>query len=440
MDWAILIVGSLLIAFCLVQLAFWTSATVGRQISERKYWQLQRQLLLAKIEAAQAQRQLAAQTLSTLPSTDSVAAPQAAWRGWRKFRVKKLVRETPTTTSAYLVPHDGLDLPEFKPGQFLTIKFDLPNQAAPQIRCYSLSDGPHSQYYRITVKDIHGTPQKSGGVSHFVNWQWAVGDMIEVKAPNGDFFLDLQQSEPAILLGGGVGITPLMSMIETVLMRHDQRDLLLFYGLRHGGDHIFKERLRKLAAEHPTFNVLNCYSDPANGDVEGRDYHYRGRVSIELLQKALPNPNFQFYLCGPEPFMSSLHEQLLAWGVPENNIHYEAFGPATIKTMRNWVATTSKKEAPAAAVATKVHFAKSNKVVEWTGQQGTLLDVGLGAGVAMTSGCRSGQCGSCQTKLLRGEVVYPQQQPLDVEAGHCLPCIAVPNAAAASTGEVVLDA
>jgi len=440
MDWAFTIVGGLLIAFCLVQLAFWTATTFGRQISESQYWQLQRELLLAKIEVAQAQRQLAAQSLSALPNTNTVSAPEVAWRGWRKFRVKKLVRETPSTTSVYLVPHDGLDLPEFKPGQFLTFKFELPNQAAPQIRCYSLSDGPHSQYYRITVKDVHGKPQDLGGVSHFVNWQWAVGDMIEVKAPNGDFFLDLQRSEPAILLAGGVGITPLMSMIETVLMRGDRRDLLLFYGLRHGGEHIFKDRLRKLAAENSTFNVLHCYSEPGNDDVEGRDYHYRGRISIELLQQALPNPNFQFYLCGPETFMSSLHGQLRAWGVPEDNIHFEAFGPATIKTKGKPGSSIPTMGAPATGIATKIHFAKSNKVVDWTEQQGTLLDVGLGAGVAMTSGCRAGQCGSCETKLLRGEVVYPQQQPLDVEAGHCLPCIAVPKATAAGSGEVVLDA
>ncbi len=443
MDWVFVIVGGLLVVFCLTQLIFWTSTGIRRQVNERNYWQLQRQILTAKIQAAEAQRQLSQQAqLTPASQLNSIQEPSVAWRGWRKFRVQKLVRETPTTTSVYLTPQDGLALPEFRPGQYLTLKFDLPGQSSPQIRCYSLSAGARgSTNYRITVKDIHGKPQAQGGVSHFVNWQWAIGDTIEAKAPSGDFFLDMSSKEPAILLAGGVGITPLMSMIETVLQRGDGRDMLLFYGLRHGGEHIFKERLRDLAKQHTNFNAFNCYSDPEPGEVEGRDFHFRGRVSVELIKRALPGPNFHFYMCGPGPFMSSLFEQLVQWGVPNDHIHFEAFGPATVQASSSAVATPNIESTLSQSVAIcQVHFARTKKAVEWNDSSTTLLDAALNNGVPMSSGCRAGQCGSCQTKLLRGEVVYPKGQPHDVEAGHCLPCVAVPKSHGTSGGEVVLDA
>lgn len=442
MDWVFFVIGAALVLFCFVQMLFWTSTNIRRHVGERGYWQLQRQLLLAKIETAESQRKMAQSALSNPSGNPNVESQNTtAWRGWRKFRVKRLHRETSNSTSVYLVPQDGLELPEFKPGQFLTIKFELPNQSTPQIRCYSLSDGARaSSHYRITVKDVHGKSLPQGGVSHFVNWQWAVGDTIEVKAPGGDFFLDLTKREPAILLAGGVGITPMMSMIETVLQHGDRRDLLLFYGLRHGGDHIFKDRLRELSKQHSNFNVLNCYSNPETGDVEGRDFHFQGRVSVELIKRALPSPNFHFYMCGPEPFMSSLYGQLVAWGVPEDHIHFEAFGPATVKGAATNNQSVLEPIASDNGSRCNIHFARSKKVIEWSDSDKSILDAATSHGVPISSGCRAGQCGSCQTKVLRGEVTYPAGQPHDVEAGHCLPCIAVPKKNGSSNGEVVLDA
>ncbi|MBL8889349.1 MAG: 2Fe-2S iron-sulfur cluster binding domain-containing protein [Planctomycetaceae bacterium] len=442
MDWVFFIVGAALVLFCFVQLLFWTSTNIRRHVGERGYWQLQRQLLIAKIEATEAQRKSAQNSgVDNSGKSEVESQNSAAWRGWRKFRVKRLHRETSNATSVYLVPQDGLELPEFKPGQFLTLRFELPNQTSPLIRCYSLSDGARAaSHYRITVKDVHGKPLSQGGVSHFVNWQWSVGDTIEVKAPGGDFFLDVSKKEPVILLAGGVGITPMMSMIETVLQRGDRRDLLLFYGLRHGGDHIFKDRLRELSKQHSNFNVLNCYSEPEKGDVEGRDFHFQGRVSVELIKRALPSPNFHFYMCGPGPFMSSLFEQLIGWGVPEDQIHFEAFGPATVKGASTGSQSVAVPATTDNGVKCNVHFARSKKVIEWNDGDKTLLDAANGNGVPISSGCRAGQCGSCQTKLLRGEVMYPNGQPHDVEAGHCLPCVAIPKLKSGSNGEVVLDA
>lgn len=441
MDWVALIAGSVLLLFCLVQLALWTSQSLGRQLSERNYWQLQQQLLLAKIAAVQAQGLTAANLIPRDVPAEEPSELTAAWRGWRTFQIKKLVRETASTTSVYLTPQDGLDLPEYRPGQFLTLKAILPNQTTPQIRCFSLSGAPQKSYYRITVKDIHGQAPDAGGVSHCMNWQWAVGDTIEFRPPRGDFYLDLARREPAILLAGGIGITPLMSMIETVLQRGDRRDLLLFYGVRNSGEHIFRERLRELASQHANFNVLNCYSHPGPQDVAGRDYHIQGRVSLELLKRALPSPNFDFYLCGPGAFMTSLHQQLTDWGVSVGRIHYEAFGPATVvPATRPTQPEPIVRSSVNGSVSTRVQFARSSKTIDWNGQHDNLLDASLAAGVPLSSGCRAGQCGACQTKLLRGDVHYPGAQPLDVAPGHCLPCIAVPRENSVGDKEIALDA
>lgn len=445
MDWVALIAGSLMLLFCLVQLGLWTSQSLGRQWAERSYWALQQQWLSAKIAGLQAQGSGATReggvegTAAGTPEESRAAG--VAWRGWRTFRIKKLVRETPSTTSVYLAPLDGLELPEYSPGQFLTLKAFLPNQSAPQIRCYSLSAAPQPTHYRITVKDVHGREGNSAGVSHTINWQWAIGYTIEIKAPGGEFYLELSGREPVILLAGGVGITPLMSMIETVLQRADRRDLLLFYGVRNSGEHIFRDRLKELAGRHANFNVLTCYSQPGPEDVAGRDYHIQGRVSLELLKRALPSPDFDFYLCGPGAFMAGLHQQLTDWGVPIGRIHYEAFGPATVVPTPHPIQHEPiVRSSDNGSAGTRVQFARTGKTIDWDGRHDNLLEAGLAAGVPLSSGCRAGQCGACQTRLLRGDVDYPGAQPLDVASGHCLPCIAVPREDAVGDEEIVLDA
>jgi len=445
MDWVALISGSLLLLFCLAQLGLWTSQTLGRQWAERSYWELQQQWLSAKIAALQTQASSSAGAVQPVKTETPQSDATAAWRGWRTFQIKKLVRETPSTTSVYLAPYDGLDLPEYRPGQFLTLKAMLPNQSTPQIRCYSLSAAPEKTHYRITVKDVHGQSIGSGGVSHTINWQWAVGDTVEIKAPGGDFYLDLSGRAPVILLAGGVGITPLMSMIETVLQRGGHRDLLLFYGVRNSGEHIFRDRLKELATRYANFNVLTCYSHPRREDVVGRDYHIQGRVSLELLKRALPNPNFDFYLCGPGAFMTSLHQQLTDWGVPVERLHYEAFGPATVlatqtPTGQDRIGQSTQQNKAGVVATTRVEFARCGKTIHWDGQHNNLLEAGLAVGVPLSAGCRAGQCGACQTKLLRGDVDYPGSQPLDVAPDHCLPCIAVPKENSAGDEELVLDA
>jgi hypothetical protein len=151
-------------------------------------------------------------------------------------------------------------------------------------------------------------------------------------------------------------------------------------------------------------------------------------VSVEILKRALPNNQFDFYMCGPGPFMESLYKDLLVWGVSENQIHFEAFGPASIKKSE-----IKKVATEGTGTVAKIKFAKSETEVAWHDGYENILEAAEAAEVALDSGCRSGNCGTCQVGLLSGKVKYIAKPPSDIEPGTCLPCVAQPD------GNVELD-
>jgi ferredoxin-NADP reductase len=120
-------------------------------------------------------------------------------------------------------------------------------------------------------------------------------------------------------------------MAKAIVASNSKREAWFFYGVRNRHEHIHQQELEALAAENENIRLHVCYSRPAPDEVKGRDYHHEGRVSIELLKELLPSNNFEYYLCGNGAFMKSITDGLEAWGVPEKDIHFEAFGPATVK-------------------------------------------------------------------------------------------------------------
>src|SRR5208282_5981813 len=238
--------------------------------------------------------------------------------------------------SFYLEPHDRHPLPVFLPGQYLTFRLNIPGQSKPVIRCYSLSDAPRTDHFRVTIKRIGAPPGKPDGrpglVSSHFHDQTDEGDIVDVKAPAGQFHLDPAEDTPVVLIGGGIGLTPVLSMLNALVDAHTQRNIWFFYGLRHRSEHIMAEHLRQIAEDNPNIQVHICYSDPRpNEDRAGEHYDHAERVSIDLLKRIVPGESAHFYLCGPPPMMQSLVEGFHGWGVDDNRIHYEAFGPASIK-------------------------------------------------------------------------------------------------------------
>jgi uncharacterized protein len=360
---------------------------------------------------------------------------QAAWSGFRKFRVEGKVLEAESCCSFYLAPHDGRPLPAYLPGQYLTFRLQIPGEAREITRCYSLSDSPdHSDYYRVTIKRIPppgNAPDVPPGLvsSHFHD-RIQVGDILDVKAPSGRFHLDVESRSPVVLVGGGIGVTPALSMLNYLVSAPGKRDVWFFYGVRNGREHILKDYLREIAEQHPNVHLIACYSDPLSSDRPTEDYQFKERVSVELFKRLLQVNNFDFYVCGPPPMMESLTKGLSAWGVPDERIHYEAFGPASVKKIAR------QEIAPVASESgVEVNFVRSNKTVLWSSGAGTLLELAEAHGIRMDSGCRAGSCGTCVTAIRDGKVNYLSGNPdFDIEKGSCLACVAVPS------GSLSLDA
>lgn len=359
-----------------------------------------------------------------------------AWPGWRELRVIRREYEDAAQSqcSFYLATMDGALLPTFEPGQFLTFALEVADASQPGgrrsiVRCYSLSDQPDPKHYRVTIKRVPAPAERPGvapGLSsgHFHD---AVkeGAVLKVKAPAGHFHLDRRSTLPVVLIGGGIGITPMMSMLSWCLAEQPERIVHLYYGLRNGKEHAFKHTLEQLAARQPRFHLNVVYSRPGPNDAAGRDYQHAGHVDLNLLRRTVPHGRHQFYVCGPAPMMESLVPALVQWGVAREDIHFEAFGPASVR-----LPGVAPASAPAAAAeAIEVHFRRSGRSLVWSAQDANLLDFAERHGVAVDSGCRSGGCGSCQTRLVSGSVHYANRPDHDVAPGHCLLCVGTPTSA-----------
>ena len=355
-----------------------------------------------------------------------------SWNGFRKFKVVSKVKETHDITSFYLSPHDGKSLPSFFPGQFLTFQLNIQGNTHPVVRCYSLSDSPHHpDRYRVSIKKVpppRNDPKAPPGlVSNHFHESINENDILDVKAPSGQFFLDINAKGPVVLLAGGVGITPVLSMLNALVEVDSQREIWFCLGVRNKKEHIMKEHLEKVAKENPNVNLQVFYSSPTETDFKEKDYHIEGRVKVSSLINLLPSNNYDFYICAPPPMVEDLRNDLAAWGVPKTSIHFEAFGPATVKKCT----TNSKSEG---VPKIDVSFTKSGKVFPWDPNLTSLLELAENNGIPLDSGCRAGNCGTCLTAIKSGEVSYVGEPGSLPEEGSCLACIAVPN------GDLTLDA
>lgn len=411
-----------LIIFAVIAVQVAVFALVGLYRRNRAYRELESHMALAPAE-------------SEMPAP-AVSGVEPAWEGYREFVVQRRVMEdeAQTACSFYLVPADGRPLPLFKPGQFLTFRLSIPDPAVGEpkitVRCYSLSDRPRTDCYRITIKRIPapgGRPDLLPGLSsNFFHDHVQEGARLEVKAPSGDFYLREQESLPVVLVAGGIGLTPMLSMVNTMLSRGDKRDIWLFYGVRNSAEHVMKGHFESLAKAHPNFHLHVCYSRPGADDVEGLDYRHPGHADIERLRLTLKLMRYQFYVCGPRRMMEDLVPALKAWGVASEDIFYESFGPASLPQQKPPAKKKTEQE-KASARAITVTFSRSGKSLPWDPEANSLLAFAEANGIEPSFGCRSGICGTCQTMLEDGEVEYSEEPDAEIKPGHCLLCIGSPK-------------
>lgn len=248
------------------------------------------------------------------------AAKPGGWRGFRPFVIREIRDEAQGIKSVYLEAEDGQPIASFEPGQYLGIKVQVPGHAYDEIRQYSLSDAPGKKTYRITVKAEGTPPGQTGKVSHHLH-DARPGDRVWVQPPTGDFTVKRPGNKLA-LIAGGVGITPLLSMLlARVEAGGDLSDLVFVHCCRDAAHHVMADELRRLSTERGfTYRVSYEHGDGAD---------HRGLLNRDVLEAWLGAPDADVYFCGPKPFMAALNLQLQDMGYSEAQLHYEVFGPST---------------------------------------------------------------------------------------------------------------
>lgn len=249
------------------------------------------------------------------------------WTGWRLFVVREKRPESSVITSFILEPADGGVVENFEPGQYISLAIDVPALGLQQIRQYSLSDMPNGHSYRISVKrEDGGGVNPPGFVSCLLHEHVNVGDEVRLAAPYGTFHIDVNARTPIVLISGGVGLTPMISMLKRAI-QDPQRQVVFVHGARNSNVQAMRERLREIAKSHANFRLTVYYSEPLPEDVPGKDYDYAGHVDVKAIKNEILLPDADYYICGPVAFMRAQHDALKALGIHEAHIHYEVFGP-----------------------------------------------------------------------------------------------------------------
>lgn len=354
---------------------------------------------------------------------EAAARLQAAQLGqqWRPYRVTRIVDESRVIRSFHLRPADGHALPPLQAGQHLPIRLS----AAGPMRTYTISSAPGDDHLRLSVK-------RDGAVSTQMHEQLRVGDLIEARGPRGQFRLDTTARRPAVLIGAGVGITPMVAFLRDIVTegfrRRSTRPTHVIQVAHDASVRAFAAELRALAERaQGAVQLHTVLSKGGAGAIPGP-------LTVDLLKQLLPFDDHEFYLCGPGGFMQALYDGLRELGVRDERIHAEAFGPAALTRRADAAAPAAPPPLPPAREATVV-FQRRGEASVWKPEHGNLLEFAEGKGITPPFSCRSGSCGSCLTRVQAGAVSYARPPAWKTGPQEALLCCAVP----AAGEDLVLD-
>lgn len=348
---------------------------------------------------------------------------EALARSWRPFVVTDVIDESTSIRSFHLKPNDGKGLIAHKAGQHLPIRVTLPGDTDPTLRTYTLSCAPSDDGYRISVK-------RDGRVSSFLHDHVSQGTIVEAKGPAGGFTLDAAATRPAVLVAAGVGITPMLAMLRQIvfegLRTRNTRQTWLIQTARNRAERAFDAEIDALVATaQGAVKVIRIVSKPGPDEQTGRDHQGVGRLSADTFRQILPFGDYDFYLCGPGGFMQDLYDGLRDLDVSDARIHAEAFGPSALVRRADPGAAGASLPQPS-SVSVGVMFTASTKEARWQPDSGSLLELAESRGLKPEHSCRSGSCGSCAVRLLKGKIAYPVAPTAPVGPGEILLCSAVP--------------
>ncbi len=360
----------------------------------------------------------------TWAEADAKRAVQRLAQTWRPYKVMRVVDESSVIRSFHLTPNDGHAVPPFLAGQHLPIR--LKTAAGEELhRTYTISQAPSDDGLRLSIK-------REGVASSHLHDHVRGSDIIEALGPRGQFTIDATLRRPAVLIGAGVGITPMVAFARHIVTEgfrlRRMRPLHLIQVARDAMLRAFGDELQELVRRAKGAMKLHVVLNSVNAAPAGvHATTHQGPLSIDLLKSLLPFDDHEFFLCGPPGFMQALYDSLRDLGVRDERIQAEAFGPSPLKRRPDGTVAPPTPPAPAAKQAT-VRFTRTGDAAEWTPERGTLLEFAEGKGLNPPFSCRAGHCGSCATRMTAGAVTYAEPTAWRPAEGEVLLCCAVPAA------------
>lgn len=365
------------------------------------------------------------------PAPSPAAATAAAKRPWSgRLRLAAVFPETPNIKTFRLVNPKGGEIPfAFMPGQFLTISAGIDGTAVR--RSYTIASSPTQRsYVEVTVKR-----EDQGVISRHLHDRVAVGDLLDISAPLGVFTFTGAEADSIVLIAGGVGITPMMSVVRYLTDTSYPGEIHFLYGARTTADFIFREELEYLQKRHPRLHVAATMSRSQGTAWMGVE----GPITKEFIARAVPEiARRRVHLCGPSSMMEAVKVALAELGVPKEQVKTEAFGPA--RGVTPGPAAPLPAPAPAAPpapalastpAATVLRVATAEVLFTKSGKSGalapdqTVLEAAEAIEVPIDYSCRVGICGACKVPLLKGEVTMEVEEglpPEDKARGLILAC------------------
>jgi ferredoxin-NADP reductase len=329
-------------------------------------------------------------------------------REFVKTPVLAVFDETPDIRTFRMARPEGFD---FKAGQFVAIRVRADGRE--HVRCYSVSSAPEARgHIEISVKRL-------GVVSGALHATVRPGSFVHLKAPVGAFTYPAGEDRPIVLIAGGVGITPLMSMLRHAVDQEPTRPLTLFYSARRVQDLAFHDDIRLLDRRHAQFRAFFTITDaPAPRGC------FQGHINEALLASMMPDiAHAACFVCGPPPMIDAMKSLLVSLGVPASQTHSEVF-KAAIAAAAGAPPLEAPEPAASVASAYRARFERSG-VLAMVEPDQTLLEASETCGAAIPSLCRAGVCGTCRTRVISGQVDCASQT-LDADDradGYVLPCV-----------------
>ena len=358
------------------------------------------------------------------------AAAHPAAPGFRPLAVTAIDQESTDVLSLTMQSADGQPLPTAMPGQYVVVRLRPVAGGPPLFRSYSLSGPASTERYRISVK-----VEPNGIAGTYLREHLRVRDMLEISSPGGSFILQ-SSSRPVVLLSAGIGVTPVLAMLNALSAAHSTQQVLWLHAARDGEHHPFVAEVHRLMSELAHSRSYVCYSKPGSHDEIGKNFNVAGHLSRSAFDEVYLPGDADIYLCGPNRFMADMKATLLTLGIRPEQIHVEIFNGSESMTPGVVSTSTRAPHLPAGDANTGplVSFARSGIAVHWNASAyQSILELAEACDVPVRWSCRAGVCHNCESGLVSGSVVY-QPEPLDAPAdGNLLVCCSQP------AGDIAID-